>query len=112
MIGDTTYCKFIATRDTSEGKPDYGCFLSPLVLKRFGEYMHEHRVQSDGTLRAADNWQKGIPVDAYVESLLRHIMDIWLHDRGHGDEARESYEDALCAALFNIQGLLLEELVK
>ena len=99
-----------ATRDTSTDKLDYGGFLSPLVLKRFAEYMHEHRQQSDGTLRAADNWQKGIPVDAYMESMLRHVMDVWLHDRGYADEARESYEDALCGVLFNVQGLLFAEL--
>ena len=99
-----------ATRDTAEGKPEYGGFLSPLVLQRFGEYMHKHREQSDGSLRASDNWQKGIPVRVYLESLLRHVMDIWLYRLGFGKRAKESYEEALCAALFNIQGLLFEEL--
>src|SRR5690348_5131587 len=54
-----------ATRDTAEGKPDYPGFLSPLVVKRFGEYMLKHQVQSDGTLRSSSNWKKGIPLEAY-----------------------------------------------
>lgn len=99
-----------ATRDTAEGKPEYGGFISPLVWKRFGEYMHKHREQSDGSLRASDNWQKGIPVRVYLESLLRHVMDIWLHIFKFRHNAREGYQDALCAAMFNIQGLLFEEL--
>lgn len=97
-----------ATRDTDEGKLAFEGFLSPRVLLRFAEYMHEHRIQSDGGLRDADNWQKGIPVDAYMDSLLRHIMDLWLHHRGDGELAREDVGDALCACLFNVQGLLFE----
>ena len=108
--GDTRQFDTGATRDTAEGKFEYGGFLSPIVLQRFGEYMHKHREQSDGTLRASDNWQKGIPVRVYLESLLRHVMDIWLYRLGFGERAKESYEEALCAALFNIQGLLFEEL--
>lgn len=97
-----------ATRDTDEGKLQYEGFLSPRVLRRFAQYMHKHRVQSDGNLRDADNWQKGIPEDAYIDSLMRHIMDVWLHQRGEGQLAEEDYEDALCAAMFNVQGLLFE----
>jgi len=99
-----------ATRDTIAGKFEYGGFLSPAVLRRFAAYMHEHRKQSDGSLRASDNWQKGIPIDAYMESLLRHVMDVWMHWRGEGGSARENYQNALCALLFNVQGLLFEDL--
>src|SRR5262249_20215749 len=52
-----------ATRDTDTGKLDYEGFLSPLVLKRYAEYMHQHRVMKDGAMRASDNWQRGIPLD-------------------------------------------------
>ena len=97
-----------ATRDADEGKYDYEGFLSPLVIKRFGEYMHKHRVQSDGSLRDSDNWQKGIPLSAYLKSAHRHYMDVWLHHRGLSDEANEPIEEALCALLFNISGYLHE----
>lgn len=97
-----------ATRDSDTGKLDYRGFLSPLVLKRFAEYMQQHQVQSDGTLRASDNWKKGIPQDAYLSSELRHMIDVWLILEGYPEHAREGIEDALCAMLFNIQGMLHE----
>ncbi len=40
-----------ATRDTNEGKIEYARFLSPAAIKRYCQYMHEHRKQSDGALR-------------------------------------------------------------
>jgi len=97
-----------ATRDTDEGKYDYEGFLSPLVIERFGQYMNKHRKQSDGNLRDSDNWQKGIPQDAYIKSAWRHFMDWWKEHRGYG--SREGLEDALCALLFNVQGYLHEHL--
>lgn len=95
-----------ATRDTNEDKLDYEGFLSPIVVRRFAKYMHKHRVQSDGTLRDSDNWQKGMPLDSYMESGWRHFMDWWGEHRGI--ESREGLEDALCALLFNVQGYLFE----
>lgn len=99
-----------ATRDTDEGKFDYEGFYSPLVVRRFAEYMDKHRVQADGNLRDSDNWQKGMPQDAYMKSGWRHFMDWWLHHRGLGRLASEALEDALCALLFNVQGYLYEVL--
>jgi hypothetical protein len=101
-----------ATRDDDVTKPDYEGFLSPLVIKRFGEYMHAHRRQSDGNLRASDNWQKGIPPDQYMKSLLRHVADLWLHHDGFPEQATDpNIENVLCAILFNVQGYLFERLV-
>lgn len=97
-----------ATRDSDDNKLDYEGFLSPVVLKRFAEYMHRHRTQADGQLRDSDNWQKGIPRDAYMKSLFRHFMDVWSCHRGIGSD--EQLEEALCAMLFNVQGYLHEYL--
>jgi hypothetical protein len=97
-----------ATRDTDEGKYDYEGFLSPLVIQRFAQYMNKHRKQSNGELRDSDNWQKGIPKDAYMKSAWRHFIDWWMEHRGH--LSREGIEDALCALLFNVQGYLHEYL--
>lgn len=96
-----------ATRDTDEGKLDYEGFLSPFVLERFAEYMAKHQVQADGQLRTSDNWQKGIPLDAYMKSGFRHFMDFWFAHRG-------GYVDmeACCALLFNLQGYMHTVLVK
>jgi len=97
-----------ATRDTDENKPDYEGFLSPLVLVRYGEYMMKHQVQADGDLRSSDNWQQGIPKDAYLKSAFRHFLDWWLEHDGY--ESREGLEEALCALMFNVMGYLHEEL--
>lgn len=93
-----------ATRDQDADKLDFEGFLSPLVLQMFAEYMHKHRVQSDGTLRASDNWQKGIPLEAYAKSLHRHFHSFWLHHRGHPQLANEDAVSALMGMLFNVQG--------
>ncbi len=102
-----------ATRDIEDGKLDYEAFLSPLVLKRYAEYMHQCRIQSDGNLRDGDNWTKGIPRRAYLKSLHRHMMDVWLIMRGWPERATTlDLEMALGACLFNVMGLLHEVLLK
>jgi len=91
-----------ATRDTDEGKYDYEGFLHPLVIERFGEYMNKHRKQSDGSLRASDNWQKGFGekhFDVCMKSLWRHFHDLWMEHRGY--KSREGIDDAICGILFN-----------
>lgn len=97
-----------ATRDTGEDKLDYEGFLSPLVVERYAEYMHKNRHQSDGSLRDSDNWQKGIPQDAYMKSGYRHFMDWWLDHRNY--KSREGLEEALCGLIFNAMGYLHEHL--
>lgn len=96
-----------ATRDQSDSKIDYDGFLSPYALRAYGEYMHSHRQQPDGTLRDSDNWQKGIPMKEYVKSKWRHFMDIWTEMRR---EEPDLYlvREQLCADFFNTQGLLHE----
>lgn len=102
-----------ATRDVDTGKLDYEAFLNPLVLERFAQFMHKNRFQKDGSLRAGDNWQKGIPLEAYAKSLNRHHMDLWLHHRGYGYKATDpDIEEVLCAIMFNAMGYLKEVLEK
>lgn len=106
-----------ASRDTDEGKLDYEGFLSSLVIQRFARYMHENRKMKDGSYRDSDNWQKGMPLDAYMKSMWRHFMEVWAIHRDIGvngdlDALREDQERALCALLFNVQGYLHELLVK
>jgi hypothetical protein len=103
-----------ATRDTEDGKLDFDGFLSPDAMLAFARYMHRHRRQSDGTLRAGDNWKKGIPLSAYRKSMWRHFFDVWQMSQDlneaadlikKGDDLIE-LEEALCALLFNVQGVL------
>jgi hypothetical protein len=92
-----------ATRDKEDGKLDFEAFLSPLVLQRYAEYMHTCRIQADGKLRDGDNWQKGIPLTAYMKSAWRHFMVVWTKHRLGGDPTQD-----LCALLFNTMGYLHE----
>jgi hypothetical protein len=96
-----------ATRDTDEGKLDYEGFFSPRVLRRRAEYMQVHAVQADGESRSSDNWQKGIPTEAYMKSLIRHCFHAWELWRD-GEDSYLDLEDALCAVCFNAEGLLFE----
>lgn len=95
-----------ATRNTDDGKLDFEGFLSPIVLERYAQYMHKHRVQADGSLRDSDNWQKGIPKTAYMKSGFRHFFDWWKEHRGL--KTKEGIEEALCALIFNASGYLFE----
>jgi hypothetical protein len=102
-----------ATRNTDEARPDYEGFLCPLVLERFAEYMNKHRKQADGQLRASDNWQKGMPLASYMKGLLRHVFHLWQRHRGwpvRDPLAAADIEEDICAAMFNLQGYLLEHL--
>jgi hypothetical protein len=107
-----------ATRDLDENKLDYEGFLSPLVLERYAQHMHQARKMPDGTMRASDNWQLGIPLNAYMKSMFRHFYDVWAFHRGYGKkfeyrgEAKvdSDIETELCALLFNVNGYLHEVL--
>lgn len=98
-----------ATRDTDKNKLDFEGFLSPVVVERFAKYMHKNRIQADGNLRDSDNWQKGIPRDAYMKSGFRHFFDWWVQHRGYTSPF--DLEESLCGLLFNVQGYLHELLI-
>jgi len=98
-----------ATRDTNTDKLEFWGFSSALVEQRYAEYMNSHRQMPDGSLRSSSNWAKGIPLDVYKHSLSRHIHDVRLHLEGYAELAQEAdFETALCAALFNLNGMLYE----
>lgn len=113
MNGKETIRKFKtgATRDNEKEKLDFEGFLSPIVLKAYGEYMNKHRVQADGELRDSDNWQRLFGDDHYdvcMKSLTRHFMDLWLEHRGF--KSRDGKKDALCGILFNAMAYLFKML--
>ena|SRR3990167_10533123 len=101
------YFKTGASRNSEENKLDYEGFLSPIVLERFAQYMHVHRVQADGKLRSSSNWQKGITKDSYMKSLLRHTFEVW---KAHRGGKVENIQDSLCGVIFNSMGYLFEDL--
>lgn len=90
-----------ATRDDDADKVDFAGFLSPVALEAYAQYMHRHRQQADGTLRASNNWRRGMPMDTFVKSGWRHFFAWWkAHDEGRLDE------EAVCGLLFNLFGYL------
>lgn len=98
-----------ATRSADADRIDPEGGLSPLVIQRFSEYLHRHRVQADGGLRASDNWQKGIPLPAYMKGMWRHFLHAWTRHRGWpvtDPKAAVDLQEDLCAILFNAQGYL------
>lgn len=100
-----------ATRSLDAGRYDPEGFLSPLVLERFCEYMNKHRVQPDGSVRASDNWQKGLPKEVYAKGFWRHFLHFFARHRGwpvSDPGAAANIEEDLCAILFNVMGYLHE----
>lgn len=97
-----------ATRSNEGNKPDYEGFLSPLVIRRYGQFMLKHQTQEDGKKRDSDNWQKGIPLASYIKSKFRHFVDTWLIHREYEtiSDDGDGVEDLLCADLFNTMGYL------
>jgi len=100
-----------ATRSADAERDDPEGFLSPLAINRFNAYMSKHRHQADGGLRDSDNWQKGIPLTAYMKGMWRHFLHLWMRHRGWVVDdalAGEDIEEDLCAIIFNAQGYLHE----
>ncbi len=103
-----------ATRNVDTVRDDPEGYLSPLAIERFCAYMTKHRRQADGTVRASDNWQLGIPLSAYFKGMWRHFLHAWSRYRGWpvaDPLAAADLEEDLCALLFNVQGAL-HEIVK
>lgn len=107
-----------ATRNSSGHKHDYEGFLSFRVIRRYGEYMHKNRHLADGSIRGSDNWQNGIPFKRYMQSLWRHLVDVWEIWRRSNetpeievviidfDGKEVDAEEALCGVIFNASGAL------
>lgn len=98
-----------ATRDDDIQKIDPEGFLSPIVLERYCQYLHKHRIQADGKLRASDNWQKTFGDNHFsvcLKSAFRHFMDVWLYHRGY--KRNLDIQDSICATIFNLQAYLFK----
>lgn len=110
-LSDITTFNTGATRSDDTTRIDPEGFLSPIAVDRYCEYLHKHRFQADGSVRASDNWQRGMPLDRYVKSLWRHLLHLWQRHRGWGvtdPRAGVDIEEDLCAIMFNAQGMLHE----
>ena len=100
-----------ATRNVDSSRIDPEGFLSPQVILEFSNYMNTNRIQVDGSVRSSDNWQKGIPLDAYMKSMWRHFLEVWLIHRAEASDDTKMRQ-ALCGVMFNAMGYLFEILMK
>jgi hypothetical protein len=91
-----------AIRDNDSTKPDYIETVSWTAFRKFGEYMTSKK-QKYG----AGNFKKGIPVESYEQSLVRHLQK-YLENK-YEDGQQEVNEDHLSAMIFNICGILHEQ---
>lgn len=92
-----------AIRDSQEGKEDYIETISWSAFKRFAQYMTGKKAKY-----GAGNFKKGIPIENYEQSMLRHVQK-YLENKYEGGTV-EKEEDHLSAILFNVFGIMHEEL--
>jgi hypothetical protein len=91
-----------AVRDQDDTKPDFIETVSWLAWNRFAMYM-----KGKETRYGRGNWKKGIPIEEYEKSLMRHIHKYFANK--YDGASFEPEEDHLAAAWFNLQGLIHEE---
>jgi hypothetical protein len=91
-----------AIRDTQEGKVDFIETISWTAFNRYAKYMTGKK-----TKYGTGNFKKGIPIESYEQSLLRHVHKYLVNKYERGDE--EIAEDHLSAIVFNVFGIMHEE---
>jgi hypothetical protein len=91
-----------AVRDNDETKEDYVETISWRAMKRYAQYMTGKKSRY-----GAGNFKKGIPIESYEQSLLRHIQK-YLENKYEGGTI-EVDEDHLSAIVFNTFGIMYEQ---
>jgi hypothetical protein len=91
-----------ALRDDDTTKPDFIETISWTAFRKFGEYMTGKKKRY-----GQGNFKKGIPIESYEQSLVRHLQK-YLENK-YEDGTCEAEEDHLSAMVFNIFGILHEQ---
>lgn len=91
-----------AIRDTQEGKLDFVETVSFTALHRYVTYMTGKKKKY-----GSGNFKKGIPIESYEKSLLRHIDKYFRNKYEEGTD--ELDQDHLSAIVFNVFGIMHEE---
>jgi hypothetical protein len=90
-----------AIRDSQEGKEQYTETISWTAFKRYAEYMTGKREKY-----GQGNFKKGIPIESYENSLVRHLVKYMVNKEGG---SLEPEEDHLAAIVFNAFGIMHEQ---
>lgn len=91
-----------AIRDNDETKEDYIETIPWRSMRRYARYM-----TSKKSRYGAGNFKKGIPIESYEQSLVRHLQK-YLENKYEGGDC-EKEEDHLSAMVFNVFGIMFEE---
>lgn len=91
-----------AIRDSEHHKEDYIETISWTALKRYAQYM-----TSMSKKYGRGNWIKGIDIESYERSLMRHLQK-YFSNKYNGTSV-EPEIDHLSAAMFNLQGIMHEQ---
>jgi len=102
MKNKLTHFKSGAIRDAQDGKEDYIETISWSAMKRYAQYMTSKKAKY-----GSGNFKKGIDIDSYERSLLRHIQKYLENKYENGQVEKD--EDHLSAIIFNTFGIMHEE---
>lgn len=91
-----------AIRDDDTSKEDYIETISWTAMKHYAKYMTGKKKKY-----GAGNFKKGIPIESYEQSLVRHLQKYLANKYENGTDEKD--EDHLSAMLFNIFGIIHEE---
>ncbi len=101
-MSKVTKFKTGAIRDSQDGKPDFVETISFTAHHRYAKYMTSKKAKY-----GAGNFKKGIDIESYERSLLRHVDKYFRNKYENGDD--EKNEDHLAAIRFNVDGIMFEE---
>lgn len=91
-----------AIRDSQDGKINFIETISYTAHNRYAKYMTEKQSKY-----GKGNFKKGIPIESYEKSLMRHIDKYFRNKYENGQD--EINEDHLSAIIFNVYGIMHEE---
>ncbi len=91
-----------AIRDVDDQKEDYIETISWRAFRRYAKYMTGKKSKY-----GAGNFKKGIPIESYEQSLVRHL-DKYIENKHEGANLEKDC-DHLSAMVFNIFGIMHEE---
>jgi hypothetical protein len=91
-----------AVRDDDSGKEDYIETISWRAMKRYAQYMTGKKKKY-----GQGNFKKGIPIESYEQSLVRHLQKYLVNKYEGGTIEKE--EDHIAAMVFNLFGIMHEE---